>query len=130
MAVLSANETLYLVIARGHANKTFRIIGGDDVIEIINVRPIKEVRHFNSIYVKDFETVKSILIFTKGLSYSNVRKNIYDEYILDRKDRYEVSVRCTNTDFDPVIEKYGLIEIGRRRGNRYFVLSNEETRCE
>ena len=104
--------------------------GGDDMIEIINVRPIKEVRHFNSIYVKDFETVKSILIFTKGLSYSNVRKNIYDEYILDRKDRYEVSVRCTNTDFDPVIEKYGLIEIGRRRGNRYFVLSNEETRCE
>lgn len=43
---------------------------------------------------------------------------------------YEVSVRCTNTDFDPVIEKYGLIEIDRRRGNRYFVLSNEETSCE
>ena len=104
--------------------------GGDDVIEIINMRQIKEVRHYNSIYVKDFETVKSILIFTKGLSYSDVRKNIHDEYILDRKDRYEVSVRCTNTDFDPVIDKYGLIEIGHRRGNRYFVLSNEETRCE
>ena len=91
---------------------------------------LKKKRHFNSIYVKDFETVKSILIFTKGLSYSDVRKNIYDEYILDRKDRYEVSVRCTNTDFDPVIEKYGLIEIDRRRGNRYFVLSNEEISCE
>ena len=104
--------------------------GGDDVIEIINMRPIKEVRHYNSIYVKDFETVKSILIFTKGLSYSDVRKNIHNEYILDRKDRYEVSVRCTNTDFDPVIDKYGLIEIGHRRGNRYFVLSNEETLCE
>ena len=100
------------------------------MIEIINVRPIKEVRHFNSIYVKDFEMVKSILIFTKDLSYSDVRKNIYDEYILDSKDRYEVSVRCTNTDFDPVIDKYGLIEIGHRRGNRYFVLSNEETQCE
>ena len=100
------------------------------MIEIINVRPIKERRHFNSIYIKDFETVKSILIFTKDLSYSDVRKNIYDEYILDSKDRYEVSVRCTNTDFDPVIDKYGLIEIGHRRGNRYFVLSNEETRCE
>ena len=48
--------------------------GGDDVREIINMRPIKEVRHYNSIYVKDFETVKSILIFTKGLSYSGVRK--------------------------------------------------------
>ena len=107
-----------------------RIYGGDDVIEIINMRPIKEVRHFNNIYVKDFETVKSILIFTKGLSYSNVRKNIHDEYILDRKNRYEVVVRCTNTDFDPVIDKYGLIEIGHRRGNRYFVLSNEETRRE
>ena len=106
------------------------IHGGDDVIDIINMRPIKEVRHYNIIYVKDFETVKSILIFTKGLSYSNVLKNIHDEYILDRKDRYEVSVRCTNTDFDPVIDKYGLIEIGRRRGNRYFVLSNEETLCE
>ena len=112
------------------AVEMFIWFGGDDMIEIINVRPIKEVRHFNSIYVKDFETVKSILIFTKGLSYSDVRKNIHDEYILDRKDRYEVSVRCTNTDFDPVIDKYGLIEIGRRRGNRYFVLSNEETRCE
>ena len=67
----------------------------------------------------------------KALEYLiNVRKNIYNEYILDRKGRYEVSVRCTNTDFDPVIDKYGLIEIGRRRGNRYFVLSNEETRCE
>lgn len=96
------------------------------MIEIINMCPIKEVRHFNSIYVKDFETVKSILIFTKGLSYSDVRKNIDDEYILDRKNRYEVSVRCTNTDFNPVIEKYGLVEIGRRRGNRYFVLSDEE----
>ena len=96
------------------------------MIEIVDMRPIKEVRHFNSIYIKDFETVKSILIFTKDLSYSNVRKNINDEYILDRKGRYEVSVRCTNTDFDPVIEKYGLIEIGRRRGNRYFVLSDEE----
>ena len=51
------------------------------MIEIINVRPIKEVRHFNSIYVKDFEMVKSILIFTKDLSYSDVRKNIHDEYI-------------------------------------------------
>ena len=100
------------------------------MIEIINMRQIKEVRHFNRIYIKDFETVKSILIFTKDLSYSNVRKNINDEYILDRKGRYEVLVRCTNTDFDPVIEKYGLIEIGRRRGNRYFVLSNEETQCE
>ena len=29
--------------------------GGDDMIEIINMRPIKEVRHFNSIYVKDFD---------------------------------------------------------------------------
>ena len=48
--------------------------GGDDMIEIINMRPIKEVRHYNSIYVKDFETVKSILIFTKGLSYSDVKK--------------------------------------------------------
>ena len=112
------------------AVETFIWFGGDDVIEIINMRPIKEVRHYNIIYVKDFETVKSILIFTKGLSYSDVRKNIHDEYILDRKDRYEVSVRCTNTDFDPVIDKYGLIEIGHRRGNRYFVLSNEETRCE
>ena len=100
------------------------------MIEIINMRPIKEVRHFNSIYVKDFEMVKSILIFIKELSYSNVRKNINDEYILDSKGRYEVSVRCTNTDFDPVTEKYGLVEIGRRRGNRYFVLSNEETQCE
>lgn len=100
------------------------------MIEIINMRPIKEVRHFNSIYVKDFETAKSILVFTKGLSYSNVRKNIDSEYILDSKGRYEVSVRCTNTDFNPVIEKYGLIEIGRRRGNRYFVLSNEEAQCE
>ena len=100
------------------------------MIEIVDMRPIKEVRHFNSIYVKDFEMVKSILIFTKELSYSNVRKNIDSEYILDRKGRYEVSVRCTNTDFDPVIEKYDLIEIGRRRGNRYFVLSNEETQCE
>ena len=96
------------------------------MIEIINMRPIKEVRHFNRIYIKDFETLKSILIFTKGLSYSDVRKNIDDEYILDRKNRYEVSVRCTNTDFNPVIEKYGLVEIGRRRGNRYFVLSDEE----
>lgn len=96
------------------------------MIEIINIRPIKEVRHFNSIYVKDFEMVKSILIFTKGLSYSNVRKNIDNKYILDSKGRYEVSVRCTNTDFNPVIEKYNLIEIGRRRGNRYFVLSDEE----
>lgn len=100
------------------------------MIEIINMRPIKEVRHFNSIYVKDFEMVKSILIFTKKLSYSSVRKNIDDKYILDSKGRYEVSVRCTNTDFNPVIEKYGLIEIGRRRGNRYFVLSNEEAQCE
>ena len=100
------------------------------MIEIINVRPIKEVRHFNSIYIKDFETVKSILIFTKGIWDAKGREKIYDEYILDRKDRYEVSVRCTNTDFDPVIDKYSLIEIGRRRGNRYFVLSNEETRCE
>ena len=100
------------------------------MIDIINVRPIKEVRHYNIIYVKDFETVKSILIFTKGLSYSDVRKNIHDEYILDQKDRYEVSVRCTNTDFDPVIDKYGLIEIDRYRGYRHFVLSNEETRCE
>ena len=83
------------------------------MIEIINMRPIKEVRHFNSIYVKDFEMVKSILIFT-----------------LDSKGRYEVSVRCTNTDFNPVMEKYGLVEIGRRRGNRYFVLSNEKTQCE
>ena len=51
------------------------------MIEIINVRPIKEVRHFNNIYVKDFEMVKSILIFTKDLSYSDVKKifmtNIY-----------------------------------------------------
>ena len=100
------------------------------MIEIINMRPIKEVRHFNSIYAKNFETVKSILIFTKGLSYSDVRKNIDNEYILDSKGRYEVSVRCTNTDFDPVIEKYGLVEIGRRRGKRYFVLSNEETQCK
>lgn len=100
------------------------------MIEIINMRPIKEVRHFNSIYVKDFEMVKSILIFTKGLSYSNVRKNIDDKYILDSKGRYEVSVRCTNTDFNPVIEKYGLVEIGRRRCNRYFVLLNEKTQCE
>ena len=104
--------------------------GGDDVIEIINVRPIKEVKHYNSIYVKDFETVKSILIFTKGLSYSDVRKNIDNKYILDSKGRYEISVRCTNTDFNPVIEKYGLVEIGRRRNNRYFVLSNEKTQCE
>ena len=100
------------------------------MIEIINMRPIKEVRHFNSIYVKNFEMVKSILIFTKDLSYSNVQKNINDEYILDSKGRYEVSVTCTNTDFNPVIEKYGVVEIGRRRGNRYFVLSNEETQCE
>lgn len=100
------------------------------MIDIIDMRPVKELRHFNSIYVKDFETVKSILIFTKDLSYSNVRKNIYDEYILDRKDRYEVSVRCTNTDFNPVIEKYGLIEIGHRRGNRYFVLSSEENEIQ
>lgn len=100
------------------------------MIEIINMRPIKEVRHFNSIYVKDFEMLKSILIFTKELSYSNVRKNIDDKYILDSKGRYEVSVRCTNTDFNPVIEKYGLVEIGRRRGNRYFVLSDEKTQCE
>ena len=97
------------------------------MIEIINMRPIKELRHFNIIYVKDFEMVKSILIFTKGLYYSNVIKNIDDKYILDSKGRYEVSVRCTNTDFNPVIEKYGLVEIGRRRGNRYFVLSNEKT---
>ena len=96
------------------------------MIEIINMRPIKEVRHFNSIYVKDFEMVKSILIFTKGLSYSNVRKNIDDKYILDSKGRNEVSIRCTNTDFNPVIEKYGLVEIGHRRGNRYFMLSGEE----
>ena len=96
------------------------------MIEIVDMRPIKEVRHFNSIYVKDFETVKSILIFTKGLSHSDVRKNIDNKYILDSKGRYEVSVRCTNTDFDPVIEKYGLVKIGRRRGNRYFVLSDEE----
>ena len=53
------------------------------MIEIINMRPIKEVRHFNSIYVKNFEMVKSILIFTKELSYSDVRKNIDDKYILD-----------------------------------------------
>ena len=51
------------------------------MIDIINVRPIKEVRHFNIIYVKDFEMVKSILIFTKDLSYSDVSKNIHDEYI-------------------------------------------------
>lgn len=100
------------------------------MIEIINVRPIKEVRHFNLIYVKDFETVKSMLIFTKGLSYSNVSKNISNKYILDLKGRYEVSARCTNTDFKPVIDKYGLIEICRRRGNRYFVLSSEETQCK
>lgn len=25
------------------------------MIDIINVRPIKEVRHFNNIYVKDFD---------------------------------------------------------------------------
>ena len=55
--------------------------GGDYVIDIINMRPIKEVRHYNIIYVKDFEMVKSILIFTKDLSYSDVKKifmtNIY-----------------------------------------------------
>ena len=45
------------------AVETFIWFGGDDMIEIINVRPIKEVRHFNSIYVKDFEMVKSIKVF-------------------------------------------------------------------
>ena len=37
------------------AVETFIWFGSDDMIEIINVRPIKEVRHFNSIYAKDFD---------------------------------------------------------------------------
>lgn len=97
------------------------------MIEIVNVRPIKERRHGREIHVKNFNTMEFIFAAVKNLDDSSlIRRNVRNEYIKDYKGRYTINIRCTETDFKPIIDKFNLKEAGSYYGRKAYVLKSEE----
>lgn len=95
------------------------------MIEIIAVRPLKEKRRFRNIYVRNLDRAKDILQFTQNFDYSAVRRNMYGELIKDLLGRVDIQIRSTDSDFEPVIKEFNLVEERSYRGKKEYVLSEE-----
>lgn len=96
------------------------------MIEIIAVRPLKEKRRFRNIYVRNLDRAKDILQFTKNFDYSAVRRNVYGELIKDLLGRVDIQIRSTDSDFEPVIKEFNLVEERSYRGKKEYVLMEEK----
>ena len=82
------------------------------------------MRRWRIIYVKSSERAKEIEKLLSEFDDSRIATDIYGEVILDN-NRYVVQCRATHTDFDPWIDKLGLMEVKCYNTRRHYILKEE-----